>query len=76
MITAISRFASKRSVTLVLAGVAVSSLLNSATQISAYALDKRELENARTTASALESLNDQLQKKLQVQNLLKIRKRF
>lgn len=34
-------------------------------QLAAYALDKRELENARTTASALQSLNDQLQKKLQ-----------
>lgn len=34
-------------------------------QLSAYALDKRELENARTIASALQSLNDQLQKKLQ-----------
>ena len=40
-------------------------LMTSKSQISAYALDKRELENARTTASALESLNDQLQKKLQ-----------
>lgn len=40
-------------------------LLTSKAQLSAYALDKRELENARTTASALESLNDQLQKKLQ-----------
>ena len=34
-------------------------------QLGAYALDKRELENARTTASALQSLNEQLQKKLQ-----------
>ena len=40
-------------------------LITSKAQLSAYALDKRELENARTTASALESLNDQLQKKLQ-----------
>lgn len=33
-------------------------------QLSAYALDKRELDNARTTASALQSLNEQLQRKL------------
>lgn len=40
-------------------------LVTTQAQLSAYALDKRELENARTTASALQSLNDQLQKKLQ-----------
>lgn len=40
-------------------------LVTAQTQLSAYALDKRELENIRTTASVLESLNDQLQKKLQ-----------
>lgn len=40
-------------------------LVTAQAQLSAYALDKRELENARTTAAALQSLNEQLQKKLQ-----------
>lgn len=40
-------------------------LVTAQAQLSAYALDKRELENARTTTSALQSLNEQLQKKLQ-----------
>ena len=40
-------------------------LVTTQAQLSAYALDNRELENARTTASALQSLNEQLQKKLQ-----------
>jgi hypothetical protein len=42
-----------------------SQLVTSQAQLSAYALDKRELDNARTTASALQSLNEQLQRKLQ-----------
>ena len=42
-----------------------SNLLTSKAQLNAYALDKRELENTRTIAAALESLNDQLQNKLQ-----------
>lgn len=40
-------------------------LVTAQAQLSAYALDKRELENARTTTFALQSLNEQLQKKLQ-----------
>ena len=40
-------------------------LVTTQAQLSAYALDKRELENARTTTAALQSLNEQLQKKLQ-----------
>lgn len=40
-------------------------LVTTQAQLSAYALDKRELENARTTTTALQSLNEQLQKKLQ-----------
>lgn len=40
-------------------------LVTSQARLSAYALDKRELENARTIATALQSLNEQLQKKLQ-----------
>lgn len=40
-------------------------LITVQTQLSAYALDKRELENARTTSAALQALNEQLQKKLQ-----------
>lgn len=40
-------------------------LVTTQAQLSAYALDKRELENARTTTAALQSLNEQLQRKLQ-----------
>lgn len=40
-------------------------LVTAQAQLSAYALDKRELENARTTTAALQSLNEQLQRKLQ-----------
>lgn len=41
-----------------------SQLIKSNAQLNAYAMDKRELENARVVASALESMNEQLQNKL------------
>lgn len=41
-----------------------SQLIKSKSQLESYSLDKRELQNARSVASALESMNEQLQKKL------------